>query len=317
MYAPGWAHTRSLYVTTTALSKGGTPASLFVTTARTTMGGIPSDTDTVTPAISLPSGPVMSPASGPGLYSSVRLGLVPDRLPESVRTVDGAPRIPSYPVTVRSPASGPPRTHVRPGSVAFALTVAPNETRILSESIARARNPSASAGFDTATAAAPIPWPETSCTALSPMPSTRRSSTGRAYDSASDACAWLSRMITRVPFAVVATLEPASENSLAAPSHVAPCSVYDPSHKCIWPSLNAAAPTLTCSLNSSVRLPPSSRAEIRTGSTRSSMIGSNGLPRYSADGRPVTELFTAPSRTSTRGTPPKASTAWRAPSPSR
>ena len=171
------------------------------------------------PASSAPSGPVTSPTSG--LYSSVISGLVPGRLPESVRTTDGAPRMPSYPATVRSPASGPPKTHVVPGSVAFALTSVPNETRIALGDTVRGRNPSAIAGLDTATAAAPIPWPERSCTALY-GPSRRSPSTGRAYDSASAACVALSRTITSAPFLVVSMSEPASENPFSAPSHVGP-----------------------------------------------------------------------------------------------
>ena len=53
------------------------------------------------------------------------------------------------------------------------------------------------------------------------------------------------------------------------------------------------------------------------GSTLSSITGLSGLPLYSADGLPVSELLAAPSSTSTCGAPAKAITAWRSCSPSR
>ena len=112
-----------------------------------------------------------------------------------------------------------------------------------------------------------------------------------------------------MPLRAVSRSAPSSDTSSPAPPAA--------SRRYIWSRSNFDGATLTYSSNTRVSSRPSSEAESRLGSTLSSITGLSGLPLYSADGLPVSELLTAPSSTSTSGVPAKAITAWRSCSPSR
>ena len=89
------------------------------------------------------------------------------------------------------------------------------------------------------------------------------------------------------------------------------------SRRYIWSRSNFDGFTFTYSSNTSVSSAPSSVAETSLGSTLSTVNGLNGLPLYSADGLPVSELLAAPASTSSTGVPVKLITAWRSCRPSR
>ena len=119
-------------------------------------------------------------------------------------------------------------------------------------------------------------------------------------------CVELSSSTTVVPFWAVRIVAPSSRTS--SPSA---------SRRYIWSRSNFDWFTFTYSSNTSVSSGPSSVAETSLGSTLSTVIGLNGLPLYSADGLPVSELLAAPASTSSTGVPVKLITAWRSCRPSR
>ena len=112
-----------------------------------------------------------------------------------------------------------------------------------------------------------------------------------------------------MPLRAVSRSAPSSDTSSPAPPSA--------SRRCIWSRSNLGGATLTYSSNTSVSSRSSSEAESSFGSTLSSITGLSGLPLYSTDGLPVSELLAAPASTSTSGAPANAITAWRSCSPSR